>query len=110
MLADYIIVITGRENKGELLGHDVFRATAFELLPMNPDLSPEFYPAENYLLGLIKKHLDNGLFWFSYTWDLTRRLQAQWKEGGSAKGLWEVVSAMLNRTAKNSYRILLQGR
>ncbi|KAI5115288.1 hypothetical protein M0805_006227, partial [Coniferiporia weirii] len=89
-ITDYIIVITGHEHKGELLGHDIFRATKFEMLPMNPDVDPGLYPAENYLLGLLKKHLDDGLFWFSYTWDLTRRLQAQWSESGDGKALWEV--------------------
>lgn len=58
---------------------------------MNPDISYEVYPGENYLVGLLRKHLEDGVFWFSYSWDLTRRLQAQYKDGGSTKGLWEVV-------------------
>ncbi|KAH8120657.1 SacI homology domain-containing protein [Phellopilus nigrolimitatus] len=89
-ITDYIVVMTGREYKGELLGHEIFRATKFQMLPMNPDIEPELYPAEHYLMGLLKRHLDDGLFWFSYTWDLTRRLQAQWSESGDGKSLWEV--------------------
>ncbi|THH12165.1 hypothetical protein EW145_g157 [Phellinidium pouzarii] len=60
------------------------------MLPMNPDVIVEYNPAEIYLMGLLKKHLDDGLFWFSYTWDLTRRLQAQWSDSGDGKALWEV--------------------
>ena len=90
-IANYVVIITGRELKGELFGHDIYRATSFDILPINPDVNFEAYPAENYLVGLLRKHLEDGLFWFSCTWDLTRRLQAQWKDGGSARGLWEVV-------------------
>lgn len=90
--------MTGLEFKGELLGHEIFRATRFELLPVNPDVEPELYPAENYLTGLLRKHLEEGMFWFSYTWDLTRRLQAQWNDSGDGKYLWEVVSI------QNSFR------
>ncbi|EJD04396.1 uncharacterized protein FOMMEDRAFT_83474 [Fomitiporia mediterranea MF3/22] len=89
-ITDYIVVMTGLEFKGELLGHEVFRATKFEMLPMNPDVEPELYPAENYLMGLLRNHLETGLFWFSYTWDLTRRLQAQWNDNSDGKFLWEV--------------------
>ncbi|KAL5535134.1 SAC1 [Sanghuangporus sanghuang] len=89
-ITDYVVVMTGLEFKGELLGHEIFRATKFDLLPVNPDVEPEFYPAEHYLTGLLRKHLEEGLFWFSYTWDLTRRLQAQWSDSGDGKYLWEV--------------------
>jgi hypothetical protein len=35
------------------------------------------HPVEKHLVGLIERHLATGLFWFSYTWDLTNRVQAQ---------------------------------
>ncbi|KAL5495670.1 SAC1 [Sanghuangporus weigelae] len=89
-ITDYVVVMTGLEFKSELLGHEIFRATKFDLLPVNPDVEPELYPAEHYLTGLLRKHLEEGLFWFSYTWDLTRRLQAQWSDSGDGKHLWEV--------------------
>lgn len=94
--ADYIIVVTGREYKGDLLGHDIFRATRFQMLPINPNVVYEHYPAENYLMSLLSKHLIEGTFWLSYTWDLTRRLQAQWDSNDDGKALWEVVSGSPN--------------
>ncbi|CAK5279942.1 unnamed protein product [Mycena citricolor] len=94
-LSDYVIVITGREFKGRLLGHDVYRATDFDLLPMSPNLNTHNapHPVEAHLLGLIRSHLHGGVFLFSYDWDLTRRLQAQWETRTSDenKAFWETV-------------------
>lgn len=94
--ADYIIVMTGRDVRAELLGHQICRATKFQMLPLNPNVSYEQYPAENYLMSLLSKHLTDGMFWFSHTWDLTRRLQAQWNTSDEGKALWEVVSSLSN--------------
>ncbi|KAH9835829.1 SacI homology domain-containing protein [Rhodofomes roseus] len=93
-LSEYIIVITGRELRGRLMGQNIYRATDYEILPLNPDISVSSppHPVEAHLLALVKSHLASGNFLFSYAWDLTRRLQAQWaslKEDGD-KPLWEV--------------------
>ena len=78
------------------MAQNIYRATDYEILPLNPDISVSSppHPVEAHLLALVKSHLSSGNFLFSYAWDLTRRLQAQWaslKEDGD-KPLWEVVS------------------
>lgn len=74
------------------MGHDIFVATKFNILPISPDDSIQHHPVESYLLGLLRLHLGNGLFWISYDWDLTSRLQGQWASKSAGKALWEVVS------------------
>ncbi|KAJ3499855.1 hypothetical protein NLJ89_g10049 [Agrocybe chaxingu] len=93
-LTEYIIVVTGRTLQGRLMGHDIYRATEFDILPLAPISA--FVPphaVESHLLALVRSHLQGGNFLFSYTWDVTRRLQAQWesRETDSGKALWEVV-------------------
>ncbi|KAJ4476661.1 SacI homology domain-containing protein [Lentinula aciculospora] len=93
-LSEYIVIITGREPKGRLCGQDIFRASDFDILPLNPNanvLNPP-HPVEGYFLALLRSHLQSGSFLFSYGWDLTRRLQAQWESQNldSSKGVWEV--------------------
>ncbi|KAJ3555857.1 hypothetical protein NP233_g12105 [Leucocoprinus birnbaumii] len=77
-LSEYIIVITGRELSGRLMDHDIYRATSFDILPVNPNISSHNppHPVETHLLAL---------------WDLTRRLQAQWetREKDGQKAFWE---------------------
>lgn len=77
------------------MGQNIYRATDFDILPLNPDVSVLNPPTavETHLLALVKSHLSGGHFVFSYGWDLTRRLQAQWTslEEDSGKALWEVV-------------------
>ncbi len=92
--ADYLIVLTGRTLLACFMGHNIYRATDFDILPLEDipiDLSP--HPVESHLLALLRSHLEGGNFLFSYTWDLTRRLQAQWQqmEEDSGKAFWEVV-------------------
>ena len=69
-------------------------------MPLNPDVSVQnpSHPVEAYLLALVKSHLNGGSFFFSYTWDLTRRLQVQWLEekADAGKALWEAVGIMVN--------------
>jgi phosphatidylinositol 4-phosphatase len=78
------------------MGHNVYRATDYDILPLNPDVSvtnpPN--PVEAHLLALARSHLYGGYFLYSYGWDLTRRLQTQWQtiEGDAGRALWEVVS------------------
>lgn len=84
--------MTGRESHGHILGHEVFRATDFKVLPLAA--SPVYeHPVESHLLALVRAHLFGGSFWFSYTWDLTRRLQAQRlaRDQDAGKALWETV-------------------
>jgi hypothetical protein len=94
-IAEYVIVLTGRELRGRLMGHEVYRATNFDILPLNPNISTDSppHPVEEHLLALVRSHLHGGNFLFSYEWDLTRRMQAQWgtrdKEAG--KYFWEMV-------------------
>jgi len=93
-------VLTGREIRGRLKGHDVYRATDFEILPLNPNVSIHNppHPVEGHLLALVRSHLYGGFFLFSYGWDLTRRLQAQWEtqEEDEDRGFWEVVSIVFS--------------
>ncbi|KAI0786098.1 SacI homology domain-containing protein [Abortiporus biennis] len=94
VMSEYIIVLTGRELKGQLMGQNVYRATDYEILPLNPDVSVTNPPnaVEAHLIALIKSHLFSGYFLFSYGWDLTRRLQAQWAAGQeeNSKAMWEI--------------------
>ncbi|KAK2462025.1 hypothetical protein APHAL10511_006488 [Amanita phalloides] len=94
-LAEYIILMTGRELQGRFLGHDIYRATKFDILSINPDISAYNppHPVEAHLLALVRSHLEGGNFLFSYDWDLTRSLQAQWTSGDTdaKKALWEIV-------------------
>lgn len=93
--AEYLIIITGRELRGRLMGQNVYRATDYDILPLNPDVIVSSPPnlAEAHLLHLVRSHLAGGNFLFSYAWDLTRRLQAQWQslQEDAGKALWEVV-------------------
>ncbi|OBZ79081.1 Uncharacterized protein C19F5.03 [Grifola frondosa] len=92
-MSEYIIVVTGRELRGHLMRQNIYRATEYDILPLNPDISVQTPPntVEAHLLALVRSHLLGGQFFFSYTWDVTRRLQAQWvtlQEDGD-KALWE---------------------
>jgi len=77
------------------MGHEIYRASDFDILPLNPNVNVlnVQHPVEAHLLALLKSHLDTGVFYFSYGWDMSRRLQAQWENLSSdaEKGLWEVV-------------------
>jgi hypothetical protein len=94
--AEYIIAISGRELLGRLMEQDIYRATSFEILPVNPNISSHNppHPVETHLLALVRSHLHQGNFLFSYEWDLTRRLQLQWemREKDRLKAFWETVS------------------
>lgn len=94
LTADYIIIITGRSLQGRLMGHDIFRATDFDILPLSAvSTHAPPHPVESHLLALVRSHLYGGNFLFSYTYDLTRRMQAQWetRDHDAAKALWQVV-------------------
>ncbi|KAI0343986.1 hypothetical protein BDW22DRAFT_1327329 [Trametopsis cervina] len=94
VMSEYIIIITGREHRGRFMGHNVYRATDYDILPLNPDVSITNPPnsVEAHLLALVRSHLYGGYFLYSYGWDLTRRLQAQWAtiQEDAGRALWEV--------------------
>ncbi|KAB5589340.1 Recessive suppressor of secretory defect protein [Ceratobasidium theobromae] len=83
---DYLIVITGRERRGLIFGHIVYRATDFAVLPIALPPVPD-HPVERHLLALVRTHLKTATFWFSYGWDLTTKLQNQ--QPDSAAPLWQ---------------------
>ncbi|KAI0762688.1 SacI homology domain-containing protein [Fomes fomentarius] len=93
-MSEYIIVITGRELRGHLMRQNIYRATEYDILPLNPDVSVQTPPnaVEAHLLALVRSHLQGGTFFFSYAWDITRRLQAQWTtlQQDGDKALWEI--------------------
>lgn len=105
--AEYVIIITGRELRGRFMGNNVYRATDYDILPLNPDVSIQNppNPVEAHLLALVRSHLYNGYFLYSYGWDLTRRLQAQWEtlKDDAVKALWEVVGCNLFRSYFGSH-------
>jgi hypothetical protein len=78
------------------MGQEIYHATDFDILPISTkaSVSNPAHPVEAHLLALVKSHLKSGNFLFSYTWDLTRRMQAQWqnREKDQGKAMWEVVS------------------
>ncbi|KAF8446152.1 SacI homology domain-containing protein [Boletus edulis BED1] len=92
-LSEYIIILTGREHRTRFMGHDIYRAADFDILPLNPNVSVQNppHPVERHLLALVRSHLHSGHFLFSYGWDLTTRLQAQWaeRENSNERSLWE---------------------
>ncbi|KIJ68632.1 hypothetical protein HYDPIDRAFT_24893 [Hydnomerulius pinastri MD-312] len=92
-LSEYVIIMTGREHRARLMGHDVYRAADFDILPLNSNVSVQSppHPVEGHLLALVRAHLLGGCFLFSYGWDLSRRLQAQWneREEDEKAALWE---------------------
>ncbi|TFY83312.1 hypothetical protein EWM64_g701 [Hericium alpestre] len=94
-ISEYLIVITGRELRGKLQGHAVYRAADFEILPLDPSVSvmnPP-HPVEAHLLALVKSHLACSMLLFSYDCDVTRRMQAQYvaKQNDEGRAFWEVV-------------------
>jgi len=80
------------------MGHDIYRATEFDILPLGTvSVYIPPHPVEAHLLALVRSHLNGGSFLFSYTWDLTRRLQVQLsaEEDDSGRAFWEVVRMLL---------------
>lgn len=83
-------------------------------MPLNPNVSVQnpSHPVEAYLLALVKSHLNGGSFFFSHTWDLSRRLQVQWlsEKVDSGKAMWETVRVMCNRVRSTDRQIRYPGR
>ena len=97
-IAEYIIILTGREHRARFMGHDVYRTADFDILPLNSNVSTQNapHPVERHLLALVRSHLLGGHFLFSYSWDLSTRLQTQWSESGNRHetSLWEQVNGI----------------
>jgi phosphatidylinositol 4-phosphatase len=94
------------------MGQEVYRATDFDILPLNPNISVQYppHPAEGHLLALVQSHLNNSLLLFSYGWDLTTRLQAQWatQERTQRQALWEAACDSFSLTC--SFLTIIVGR
>lgn len=77
------------------MGNEIYRATGFDILPLNPNINVESPPhvVESNLLALVRAHFHHGNFLLSYTWDLTTRLQVQEQRAPNAqnKAYWELV-------------------
>lgn len=95
LIADYLVAITGRQLHGQLHGNTIYRATGYELLPLQALMSTNV-SAEAYLIALLRSHLNSSYLCFSYTLDLTRRLQAQFvvRPADVDKALWETVKTL----------------
>jgi hypothetical protein len=112
--AEYLIVITGRTLKGHLLGHPIYLAVDFDILPLDPgvSVSKPSHPVEIHLLALVRSHLSSGHFLYSYEFDVTRRLQAQYvaRDNDEGKPMWEMVRIALSRRRRHSHVQRLGGR
>jgi hypothetical protein len=95
ILADYLVIITAKNRVGRWMEHDIFRATDFDILPISSSVSISNPPhlVEGHLLALLRWHLKESTLLYSCTWDLTRRLQAQWmaQESDEFKAMWQTV-------------------
>ncbi|KIM31856.1 hypothetical protein M408DRAFT_327265, partial [Serendipita vermifera MAFF 305830] len=77
---DFLVLITNRKSKGNLLGKEIYLATDYKVLPISSQSTISQIlanPAEKQLLALVHSHLFSSTFLFSYDWDITRRMQAQ---------------------------------
>ncbi|CAG8596793.1 8906_t:CDS:10, partial [Paraglomus occultum] len=80
LAGEYLIAITERERVGRLGGHDIFQAKQYSLTPIAKDfrhLTESEAKDEDHYLNIIEKQLKAGLYYFSYTYDLTNTLQRQ---------------------------------
>ncbi|CDS08477.1 hypothetical protein LRAMOSA09839 [Lichtheimia ramosa] len=88
---EYMIVTLGRECAGVFNGHEIFRATTFQILPLPRDLSnltnTQLNDEQQYI-HLLQDHLKQNTFYFSYTYDLTRSLQQQKEDDGHRGSMW----------------------
>ncbi|KAK9473917.1 SacI homology domain-containing protein [Dipodascopsis tothii] len=79
-LGRYVFVITKTEKVGSLKGHTVYRIKDFEFIALREATHQD--PDEIMYLSLIKRHIQNGPMFFSYTWDLTNAMQRQSTDSG----------------------------
>lgn len=77
---DYLIVVTAASKVATIIGAEVYRATAFQVLPVVPasaEASLKADKTEQRLVSLLASHLHSGAWYFSYAYDLTNSLQRQ---------------------------------
>ncbi|KTW31637.1 hypothetical protein T552_00276 [Pneumocystis carinii B80] len=70
----YLIIITEREAVGRIGQDDIFRIKSVRLMSFKGQYKDH---EEVGYLNLIKKHLNTGAFYFSYTFDVTNAIQRQ---------------------------------
>jgi hypothetical protein len=106
----YIIVVTSVDVVGELLGHVIYRIGKAELIRVAASidsLSPEDRKIEGNYLTALQDMLSTLPLYFSYTLDLTHRMQAIHKLPSNAP-LWKRVtyvppSRSLQRRKRGSF-------
>jgi hypothetical protein len=85
------------------LGHPIYLAVDFDILPLDPGISVSkpSHPVETHLLALVRTHLNSGQFLYSYEFDVTRRLQAQYvaRQKDEDMPMWEIVRVVLSKYA-----------
>ncbi|CAO3629800.1 unnamed protein product [Cunninghamella echinulata] len=77
---EYLIVITSRENVGAINNSQIYRATAFEIIPLTTNLtglSSKQQKDESAYLDLLQQHLKSGAIYYSNGFDVTQSLQRQ---------------------------------
>lgn len=94
----YILVVTGAEPVGKLLGHDIYRVTDVRILPFAADLSGLSAPRqqdEQLYLSMLRTFLKSRHLYFSYTMDLTSSLQEQsnWTPEHQRSPIWRTADS-----------------
>jgi hypothetical protein len=96
ILGEYMIVITSCQRVGTLMqGCDVYRATAFQMLPIarhTGNLSSQQSDDEQRYIQLLDNHLKQGRFYYSYTYDITLSVQKQAELDKKTGSSWRDVS------------------
>jgi hypothetical protein len=73
----------------------------FDILPLDPGISASkpSHPVETHLLALVRTHLNYGQFLYSYEFDVTRRLQAQYvaRQKDEDMPMWETVGVIISK-------------
>lgn len=84
-LTQYAVLATKAMSVGQLLGHEIYQVTKFDIVPLRK--SPLRDENETRYLALVEEHLKTGEFFFSYTHDLTNSFQRQGRKQESS-ALW----------------------
>ena len=77
---ELLIVITDRQRMGKVRGADIWRMTGFKIMPFTKGkkhLSERQAQLEERFLSSIHQLLSNDFFYFSYNYDMTRRVHLQ---------------------------------
>ncbi|KAI9306102.1 SacI homology domain-containing protein [Cunninghamella echinulata] len=90
---EYLIVITSRENVGAINNSQIYRATAFEIIPLATSLtglSSKQQKDESSYLDLLQQHLKSGAIYYSHGFDVTQSLQRQ-ENSNASDPVWKRV-------------------